>query len=87
MKKLIFNRKMALIVGYHTGNNLNGWEAALDIVLGWRPHAFVAVVGWGYDDRIPLRPWPQFWRHSLTPMGHRSSGIALLGFFTTIGAQ
>lgn len=86
MKKLIYTKRAALVVGCHKGNELNGWEVALDLVVGWRPHAFVFMLGWGWDDHIPLRPWPQFWYNRLTPKGHRTSGLALLGFFATMGS-
>ena len=37
-------------------------------------------VGWGYDDDIPLRPWPQFWNDPVR-YGGRYRGMAICGFF------
>lgn len=86
MKKLLYTKRAALLVGWHKGNELNGWEIAADIVVGWKSLGTgIVMFGWGYDDHIPLRPWPQFWLKRLTPKGHRSSGMALLGFFLTMG--
>ena len=86
VKKLIYSNRAALLVGWHKGNDLNGWEIAFDIVVGWRPHTGVAMFGWGWDDHVPLRPWPQFWLNRLTPKGHRTNGAAWFGFFTTMGS-
>lgn len=86
MKNLIYTKTVALVVGWHKGNELNGWEIAIDIVAGWRPYVGVLMFGWGWDDHVPLRPWPQFWLNRLTPKGHRTSGMALLGLFATVGS-
>lgn len=84
--KLFQNRYAGLYVGGHAGpNSDNGWECAVDIVAGIRPRVVAVVVGWGFDDPVPLRPWPQVWLRRTTARGNVTSGIAWLGLFATIG--
>lgn len=85
MKWLIKNNRVGLAVGAHAGPQPDGWEVALDFVVGVAPWARVLVVGWGYDVFVPLRPWPQAWVDRLTPKKNLSTGFAWCGFFFTAG--
>lgn len=90
MKKLTLalNRHFGVILGAHGGPNQdNGWEVGLNLIVGVRGwfEPTVFVVGWGYDDPVPLRPWPQFWLFRKTKRGNTSSGVAWCGFFSTVG--
>lgn len=85
MKVLLRTNTFALSTGWHVGNELGGWELACDVVILVRSWARVAVFGWGWDDHVPLRPWPQVWVDSITPKGNLASGVALFGFFLNVG--
>lgn len=83
-RRLVWTRRACCLVGCHLGND-TGWEVALDLVLGWRPHAGALVLGWGWDASVPLRPWPQGWWAKHTPRGNLVWGCAWLGFFLNWG--
>ena len=84
VKKVVCNDKVGLFVGGHTGN-YSGREIAADLVVGLNSHYAAIIFGWGYDDFVPLRPWPQLWLKRHTPRGNITSGFAWCGFFLTIG--
>lgn len=86
LRKVIWTPKVALCIGGHAGpNGDNGWEVAFDVVFGIRPWAYALCIGWGYDDPVPLRPWPQGWWKRTTKRKNVTSGLAWLGFFANIG--
>ena len=48
----------------------------------------VLVIGWGWDDEIPLRPWPQWWwNHKTKNTKNLVSGFAWCGFFVTLAKE
>lgn len=83
-RTVLRTRRAALMVGWHAGND-TGWEVAVDVVLGFRPHAGVLTLGWGWDAAVPLRPWPRAWWRKTTPRGNLSWGFAWFGLFVTLG--
>lgn len=84
--RLLQTRRVIAFVGAHVGND-SGWEVAVDLVLGSRPLVFAATFGWGWDARVPLRPWPQAWWRRRTPRGNVTTGVAWLGLFANVGTM
>jgi hypothetical protein len=74
--RLINTGNLHLVVGAAAGRiPLNGFDATVFVVVGVRPRSIAISWGWGFDDEVPVRPWPQWWR---LPGG---GGVAWLGFF------
>lgn len=56
----------------------------LSFVVGWTiGHGVFLVAGWGYDEQVPLRPWPQITRRK---EGLSYTRLTLAGFFLHVGS-
>jgi hypothetical protein len=64
-------------------NSQGGWEAV--VALGYVPGRWAMAAGWGYDDDMPLRPWPQYLKKTLPKSGGLYRVLGISGFFISIG--
>lgn len=72
-------------VGLHVGLDGEdgrgpGWLMGVALFLLRHGQWLVQMVGWGWDDETPIRPWPTL-RSSTTAAGHRVTTLACCGFF------
>jgi hypothetical protein len=49
------------------------------IIFEW-PSVWAFRIGWGYDDEVPIRPWPK-WHRKQTEKGYQDFCIGLMGFY------
>lgn len=59
----------------------DGWEISVAII---HQTGRGIQVGWGFDDEMPLRPWPMWQCENTTPKGHPRFVLTWCGFFVGV---
>ena len=59
---------------------VSGDDHAVSVGVGIPARRIVVLVGWGWDNEHPLRPWPWLTR-TPTPHGHRGFCLSWCGLF------
>jgi hypothetical protein len=63
----------------NTSSMKDSFEAVAGVTVRGCDNIRILAVGWGYDEEVPLRPWPQVWRKEVAN-GTRV-GASWCGFF------
>lgn len=63
----------------NTSRTKDSFEAVTGVTVRGRDNIRILAVGWGYDEEVPLRPWPQVWRKEV--VGGTRTGASWCGFF------
>lgn len=68
---------------YHTNSYQTSGSKEFSLGLGVRSRqgCRILVFGWGYDEDVPLRPWPQVWHKEAS--GETRVGMSWLGLFVS----
>lgn len=50
-------------------------------------YGYAIILGFGWDEAIPFRPWPGVWIRKRTEGGNVASGVSFLGLYIAVGRR